>query len=157
MGGRRHRVGELASDLLERAVLQQPGEEQVPGLDEGEVLIILRAAAGEQPSRLQLEQRRRDEEELRGLAEVPLLVLGTHRLDMGDELVGDLGQGDDGDIELVLGDEAEEQVERALEDVEVDLEGRRPASAGEHPTRGLGDDRPAALPRAHVRPRGRGR
>jgi hypothetical protein len=48
---------------------------------------------------------------------------------MGDELVGDAGQGDLGNIQLVLGDQGQEEVERPLEDVQVDLEGawgRRP-------------------------------
>ena len=37
---RRHPVGERSGDVLERAVLQQPREEQVPRLDEGEVLVV---------------------------------------------------------------------------------------------------------------------
>ena len=41
---------------------------------------------------------------------------------MGDELVRHLGESDLGDIELVLGDQREQQVERALEDVKVHLE-----------------------------------
>ena len=41
--GRRHPLAEGAGDLLVGAVLQQPGEEQVAGLDEGEVLVVLRA------------------------------------------------------------------------------------------------------------------
>src|SRR5487761_380917 len=47
--------------------------------------------------------------------------------DVGDELVGDLRQGDLGDIQLVLGDQPEQQVERPLEHVEVYLEGARAA------------------------------
>src|ERR671920_1179823 len=46
-------------------------------------------------------------------------------LDVRDELVGDLRQRDLGDVELVLGDQLQEQVERALEVVEAHLEPRR--------------------------------
>ena len=45
-------------------------------------------------------------------------VLAAARLDVGDELVGDPGQRHLGDVELVLGDQAEQQVERALEVVQ---------------------------------------
>ena len=41
---RGHLGGEGGGDVLERAVLQQPREEQVAGLDEGEVLVVLGSA-----------------------------------------------------------------------------------------------------------------
>ena len=126
--GRGHPLAEGVGDLLVGAVLQQPGEEQVAGLDEGEVLVVLRARRREQARGLEVEQGGGDEEELGGLAEVPVAVGGLGRLDVGDELVGHLGQGDLGDVELVLADEAEQQVEGPREDVEVHLErGGRPA------------------------------
>ena len=62
------------------------------------------------------------EQELGGLPQVPLGVRGLGGLDVGDELVGDLGQGDLGDVELVLADQPEQQVERAGEHVQVHLE-----------------------------------
>jgi hypothetical protein len=42
---------------------------------------------------------------------------------VGHELEGHLGEGYLGDVQLVLGDQTEEQLERPLEDVEMDLEG----------------------------------
>ena len=82
-------------------------------------------------------------EELAGLVEVPVRAAGA---DVGDELVGDLGEGDLGDVELVLGDQAEQQVEGALEDVEVDLEAApRPARAAD---RAPGRRAPRRRPRA---------
>ena len=108
-------------DLLERPVLQQPGEQQVPRLQQREVLVVLDVARRQQPGRLEVEQGGRDHEELAGLVEIPLRAAGP---DVGDELVGDPGQRDLGDVELVLGDQPEQQVERALEDVEVHLEAR---------------------------------
>ena len=110
-------------EVLEGAVLQEPGEEHVPGLDEGEVLVVLRPPLWQQPGGLEVEQGRGDEEELGGLVQVPAAVGGLLRADVGDELVGDGRDGDLGDVKLVLGDEAEEQVEGTGEDVEVDLEG----------------------------------
>ena len=96
---------------------------------QGEVLLVLRAGLRQQPRRLEVEQRRRDEQELRRPGQVPLVV-GPRRPDVGDELVGDLGEGDLGDVELVLADQAQQQVERPGEDVEVDLEGRRSRRVG---------------------------
>ena len=66
-----HPAGEDRGDLLVRAVLQQPGEEQVARLEQREVLLVLDLAAGQQPGRLEVEQGGGDDEELGGLAEVP--------------------------------------------------------------------------------------
>src|SRR6266702_7876311 len=63
---------------------------------------------------LQVEQGGRDDQEVADLVQVP--AVGARR-DVGDELVGDLGEGDFGNVELVLGDQREQQVERALEHV----------------------------------------
>ena len=46
----------------------------------------------------------------------------TGRLDVGDELVGHLGQRDLGDVQLVPRDQLQQQVERALEVVQVEVE-----------------------------------
>ena len=85
---------------------------------------------GQQPGRLDVEQGGGDEQELRGLAEVPLGVEAWCAPDVRDELVGDLGQRDLGDVELVLGDQPEQQVERPGEDVEVHLERRADRRGG---------------------------
>ena len=65
---------EDAGDLLERAVLHQPGEEQVARLEQREVLLVLDVALRQQPGRLEVEQGRGDEQERRGLLEVPGLA-----------------------------------------------------------------------------------
>ena len=59
--------------------------------------------------RLEVEQGRRDDEELARLLEVPVRPLGP---DVGDELVGDHRERDLGDVELVTRDQAQEQIER---------------------------------------------
>ncbi len=124
----RHHHGELRRGLLVGAVLQQAGEQQVPGLEQLEVLLVLDRAGREQPGGLEVEQRRGHHEELGRLAEVPVRA---ERADVGDELVGDLRQGERRDVELVLADQAEQQVERTLVLLEVDRE---------HRTGGRGDD-----------------
>jgi hypothetical protein len=109
--------GDQRSDLLERAVLHEPGEQEVAGLEQREVVLVLDVALRQQPSRLEVEQRGRDQQELGGLFEIVAEVL-----DVADELVGDLRQRHLGDVELMLGDQREQQVEWALEDTEADRE-----------------------------------
>ena len=107
-------LAEVGRGQLVRPVLQQPGEQQVARLEQREVLLVLDVAGRQQPGSLQVEQGRGHDEELGRLAEVPLSRPG----DVGDELVGDLRQGDFGDVELAPGDQAQQQVERTLEVVQ---------------------------------------
>lgn len=106
-------------DLFVRAVLQQPGEEQVPRFEERQVGFVLDLGGGQQPGRLQIQQRRRDHQELGRLVQVPVR---PHRPDVHHELIGDLGERDLGDIQLVLRDQLEEEVEGPLEVGEPNLE-----------------------------------
>ena len=85
--------------------------------------------AGLEP--LEVQQGRRDEHELAGLRQVPVDLGLLGRPQVRHELVGDLGQGDLGDVQLVLGDQAQEQLEGPGEDVEVNLEAT--PVAGEDP------------------------
>ena len=66
-----HDPGQLGSRRLVRAVLQEPGEQQVSGLEEGEVVLVLHLADGQQPRRLQVEQGGGHHQEVGGLLEVP--------------------------------------------------------------------------------------
>jgi hypothetical protein len=74
---------EPARRLLERAVLQQAGEEQVAGLEECDVLGVDELALRQEAGDLQVEERRRDHEELRGAVE---LLRGVEAAQVGDEL-----------------------------------------------------------------------
>ena len=83
---------------------------------------------------------------------------GPSALDVGDELVGDPRQRDLGDVELVLGDQAEQQVERALEVVQVHREAappRRPSASAVDRRRPAHGCSAAAARRARSRRRAR--
>ncbi len=115
------RRGELVGPVLE-----QPREQQIAGLQQGQILLILDLAGWQQAGRLEVEQGGRHHQELGRLTEVPG---PAQRPDVGDELVGDPRERDLGHVELVLGDEREQQVERSLEVRQPDLE-RRGSGAG---------------------------
>ncbi len=106
------RARRTVAHLLVRAVLQQPGEQQVARLEEREILGVLHLPRGEQTGRLQVEQRRRDHQEFGGLIETHLRA---QRAGVGDEVVRHLVQRDFRDVQLSLVDQGEEQVERSLE------------------------------------------
>src|SRR5262245_31812915 len=115
-------------DLLVGLVLKQSREEQVACLEQREIFVVLDLPARQQPGGFEVKQGGCDEEKLADLAQIPLRPMS---LDKGDELVGDPGECDFGDVELVLGDQAQQQVEGPLEHVEMHLEpGGRSASAG---------------------------
>ena len=57
-------AGEPRRDVLERAVLQQPGEQQVSRLEQRDGLGVDQLALRQQPCDLHVEQRDGDDEEL---------------------------------------------------------------------------------------------
>ena len=113
-----------SADQLEGAVLQEAGEQQVTGLQQRQVLQVVHLALRQQARCLQVEQRRCDDDEGALLGEVPPAgAVGRGRqLDVGNEVIGDLRQRDLRDVQLVLGDQLQQQVERAGEVAEVDVE-----------------------------------
>ena len=110
-------LGEHARELLVRAVLQEPDEEQVTRLEELEVVGVVDVPRRQEPGRLEVEQGRGDDEEL--ARRVQVAVGGPQ---VGDELVRHLRESDLGDVELVLRDEREQEVERSGEVLEMDRE-----------------------------------
>lgn len=143
----RQPVAEDVRDALVRAVLQQPGEEQVAGLQEREIRLVLHLGHGQQPGRLQVQQCGRDHQELGGLVQVPVR---PHGPDVRHEVVGHLGQRDLGDVQLVLGDQLEEEIEGPLEVLEP--EGEPPATGFPGGLTGTGR---AARPGVNLRRTGR--
>ena len=84
--------------MLERPVLQQPGEQQVADFQQREIFLVVDLAGRQQPRGFEVEQRRRDDEECSGLVEPHL---GTDGAGVGDEIIGDLVQRHLGHIEAV--------------------------------------------------------
>ena len=71
-----------------------------------------------------------DDDERGGLVEVPGGVPGLAPPYVGDELVGHDAEGHLGDVKLVAGDELQQQVERAGEVRQGDVERRGHGCAG---------------------------
>ena len=47
-------LGEQGAHRLVRPVLQQPGEQQVPRLEQGQVLLVVDLTSGQKPGRLEV-------------------------------------------------------------------------------------------------------
>ena len=110
-------LAQPAGGLLHPPVLGEPPRELLGRrlrLELGELGRLL----GEEAARLQLEQRRDQDEELAARLEVELLALGEPL----EEREHDPGHVDLPQLELVLQDERQQQVERAFERVEIELE-----------------------------------
>ena len=108
-------VPQQRCDVLEGLVLQQPGEQQVPGLEERHVFLVFHLTGRQEPGRLEVQQRRGDHQELAGLIQGPVAALLLQVADVLDEFIGHRGNGHLGDVQLVLGDQGQEQVEGARE------------------------------------------
>ena len=154
-------LGEPARRLLHPPVLGEPACEllgRLLRLELGQLGLLV----GEERARLQLEQRRDQDEELAARLEVELLALGQPI----DERDHDRRHVDVGRLELLLQEQRQEQVEGALERVEVQLElahhHGHPGDASGGVGRGrAGRPSPAAAPRLRLataaRRGGRGR
>ena len=94
-------VAEGGCGLLEGPVLQEPGEEQVAGLEQLEVGLLLVLVMGQKAVRLERQEGGGHDDELRCAPQVPV------RAHVGDEVVGHLGQCQLGDVEPLAGDEAQ--------------------------------------------------
>ncbi len=103
--------------LLHPPVLGEAARELLRGLLGLEVVELGRLVREELP-RLQLEERGYEHEELAARLQVEL-VAGSHQLDEGED---DRRDVDVARLEILLQQERQEQVERALERVEVELE-----------------------------------
>ena len=65
-------LGEHLRNMLERAVLQQPGEQQVADLKQRQILFVVDLPGRQQPGGLEVEQRRGNHQERRGLLKFQL-------------------------------------------------------------------------------------
>jgi hypothetical protein len=110
--------GQGAGDVLELAVARQAFEEALGGLVGVEVLELLLDILLQKQARFHLEQRRDQHHELRGRVEVELAAVRKLQDVLGD----DARDAHLPDVDLVLEDQRDEQVERPVEHVEVELE-----------------------------------
>ena len=106
-----HQRSDLGGGFLERPVLEEPGDQQVAVADVD--LVVAARRSGQEPGGLHLDQRRRDDQELGGHLEVELL----HLLEVLQVLLGDRRERHVVDVELALGDQVKEQVERPFENL----------------------------------------
>ena len=104
-------------DVLERLAVEQPGEEQITFLPQGQLVVEVDVGgAGKQPAGLELDERGGDQQELRGDVEVERL----HPFDLGEVGVDDARQADLVEVHLLGEDELQEQVERTFVDRSFD-------------------------------------
>ena len=122
-----HRLGQIPGHGLVCLVLQQPGEEEIASLEQFEIEDLFSLFVRQEPCGLEVEQGRRDEEELGDLGEVRLVL---QLCGVGDELIGHLGQGDLCDVETTFRDQTEQQVERTGEVIQPHLESLRSVITG---------------------------
>ena len=82
---------EHAGDVLERLALEQPGEQQVALLPQRQLVVEVDVvAARQQPAGLQLDERRRDQQELGGDVEVERLQpLDLDQVGVDDRATGE--------------------------------------------------------------------
>ena len=115
-----HHPAEAGGGVLEGLALEEAGEQQIPLLPQRQLLVGIGViGVGKQPAGLQLEQHGRDQEELRRHLQVEQPEL----LEVGHEGVDDGRQRHLVDIDLLPGDQVEQQIEGALEDGCADLVG----------------------------------
>src|SRR5439155_20800078 len=92
--------------------LEEAGQQQVALLVEGQLLVEVDVVtAGQQPPALELDERRRDQEELGGDVEVHV----THAVELGQVGVDDRAERHLVQVDLFLQDQVEQEVERPLE------------------------------------------
>jgi hypothetical protein len=79
-------LGQVTGREFVGAILQQPGEQEVPRLEKRHILLVVDLSGGQQARGLEIEQSRRYDEELGRLPQVPL----AGRAEVGKEFVCDL-------------------------------------------------------------------
>ena len=110
--------GQEAAGAAEARVGEHPLEQLLGRLGGRELVELLDLLARQHQARLELQQRGDQHEELRRGLEVEL-VAGLEVVEVGQH---DVGQLDLEQVELLAQDQRQQQVERAREDVEVQLQ-----------------------------------
>ncbi len=110
-------VGELRedrSDVFEGLGLEEPCEQQIALLPERQLVVEVHVGlVGQQPSGLEFDERRCDQQEPGDHVEVEG-VLALHPLDLEQVGVDDVGEVDLVDVDLLLEDQLQQQIEGPL-------------------------------------------
>ena len=106
---------------LELLVLEQTPDERFARIFFGPGVFLRRIRARQQRARLDVNQRRRHYQELSRHVEIQVL----HERDVAQVLLGDERDRDVVDVQLALANQVQEQIERSLKGVELDLIGVR--------------------------------
>jgi hypothetical protein len=98
-------------DVLERPILQQSREQQVPRFEECHIFGIHELSLRKQSHNLHVEQGGGHDHELTRRVEARDSLKVLH---IGEELIGDGSEGNLCDVELALTDEAQQKVKRSI-------------------------------------------
>ena len=107
--------------FLESAVLEQAGEQQVARLEQCDILRVDQFTLRQETRDLEVEQRRRNHQELGCLVELRGRIEPS---EVGNELVSHPAERDLGDVEFMLRDQGEQKVEWSAEVRKAYREGR---------------------------------
>ena len=108
---------QVVGDLLVLLVFQQAPNQFRPGIDLFRLFIaVVITAGGQQCLRLHVRQGRSHHQVLTGNVDVQRL----HQIQVRQVLLGDEADRNVEDVELVLANQMQQQIERTLEDVELD-------------------------------------
>src|SRR5438094_478887 len=105
---------EMLAGRPERLHLKQPRDEEV-ALELLFLVDLLRLRTRQEGLRLEREERRRHDEELRRDLEIHAL----QPLDVSEVVLAQARDGDVADVDALLGDQCEQQLERPFEDVQL--------------------------------------
>ncbi len=101
-----------ARRVLEGFAFEEAGKQEVALLEPHQLFVEIDVfPTGKQPARFELDERRRDQQELGRNVEIDAF----HVLDLDAEHVDDVRQRDLPEVDLFLQDQVQEEVERALE------------------------------------------
>ena len=106
--------------VFETLVLQQTLDQFFAGILFGFAFLLQSGIRGKQHARLDVDQRGGHEDELGADVEVHFARL----LEVAQVLRRDGGDGDVADVDLLFANEVEQQIERSVIVVEVDIQGR---------------------------------
>lgn len=111
-------LGQFGGGLLELTILQEsPDEFGSPEILSGRIVFIRFGFARKHATAFDFDERAGDHEKFAGHVEID----PAQHIDVGDELGGDLGEGDLTNIDFTAFDEIEQQIKGAAKEIEINL------------------------------------